>query len=377
VTPVTGRRRVPRFPRRRLTALALAMAGALSACVSNAPQDALRPAGHYARLTDHLFKYTFVVAIVVFLLVEGLILYIVIRFKARSDDERPVQVHGNVKAEITWTIIPFLLLAVVGVFTIKSVFDVNHIPKGANVVQVDVTGHRWWWEYDYKDLGVVTANELHIPVHRPVAITLTSFDVIHNFWPPRLAGKVYAIPGRKSHMVIEADKADVYYGQCAEYCGLSHANMRLRVVAMEAPDFDRWVRDQQALPVVPVSASAASAEAGPAGAGASPAGGGAGAAGSSGAAAPDPAAQGAALFLSKGCAGCHTITGYAAGKVGPNLSHLQSRKVFAGALFDMNDVNLRRWLRDPPAEKPGSVMPNLNLTEAEITQLIAYLDTLH
>jgi cytochrome c oxidase subunit 2 len=328
------------------------MAGFLTSCVSNARQDALKPAGHYARIADHLFKYTFWVAVAVFILVEGLIIVCVVRFRARSDDDNPVQVHGNFKAEITWTIIPFLLLTVVGIFTIKSVFDVNRTPKGAAVVKVDVTGHRWWWEYRYKDLGIVTANELHIPVHRPVTIRLTSVDVIHNFWPPKLAGKVYAIPGRTNHMVIEADKPATYYGQCAEYCGLSHANMRLRVVAMAQGDFDRWVSEQQTPPADPASLAGTTSTS------------------------TDPAAKGAGLFLSKGCAGCHTINGFAAGNVGPNLTHLKSRSVFAGALFQMNDVNLRRWLHDPPAEKPGSVMPNLNLSDSEVNQLIAYLDTL-
>jgi cytochrome c oxidase subunit 2 len=324
------------------------LAGSLTACVNNGPQDALKPAGPDARKLDTLFKPVFWIAVVVFVLVEGLVLYCVIRFKARSDDDAPVQVHGNFRAELGWTIAPAILLLVVGVFTIKTIFDVNRVPKGADVVQVDVTGHRWWWEYQYPGIGVTTANELHIPVGRPVAITLTSGDVIHNFWPPRLAGKVYAIPGRHNHMALQADKPGVYYGQCAEYCGASHANMRLRVVAMSATDWDTWVRDQKAGPATSASTTTST----------------------------DPAAQGAALFLSKGCAGCHAISGFAAGNVGPNLTHLQSRDCFAGCLFDMNDQNLRRWLRNPPGEKPGSVMPNLNLSETEITQLIAYLDTL-
>jgi cytochrome c oxidase subunit 2 len=179
---------------------------------------------------------------------------------------------------------------------------------------------------------------------------MTSADVIHSFWPPALAGKVDVVPGQINQMIIDADNAGEYFGQCAEYCGTSHANMRLRVKAVSPSDFNTWVTQQQAGPATPP----ATGEGG----------------------APSNAAIGANLFLTKGCAGCHTINGVSAGTVGPNLTHLQSRDSFAGAIYDLNDTNLRTWLRDPPAAKPGSVMPNLHLSESEITSLIAYLDTL-
>jgi cytochrome c oxidase subunit II len=339
-----------RFARARIGLALLGLAGLLAGCTSanHLPQDALHPEGPVARTEHHLFVPVFWIAAAVFVLVEGLIVYIVIRFRAKASDEAPVQTHGNFRLELGWTIAPAILLGVIGIFTIKTVFDVARIPHGANVVQVKVTGHRWWWEYSYPGLNITTANVMTIPTGKKVVLSMTSDDVIHSFWPPKLAGKVDVVPGQTNQMVIQADKPDTYYGQCAEYCGTSHANMRLQVVAMAPTDFDTWVHQQQAGPAVVATTTTST----------------------------DPAVQGANLFLNKGCAGCHTVNGVSGGAVGPNLTHLQSRDCFAGCLFPMNDQDLRRWLRDPPAEKPGSVMPNLNLSETEITNLIAYLDSL-
>ncbi len=358
-------------------------------------QNALDPLGPEARTIDRLWKLVFPIAVVIFFLVQGVIIYVIVKFRARSDEDAPVQVHGNAKLEIAWTIAPALILAVAGVFTVVTVFDINTKAAGAEVLQVKVTGHQWWWEYEYPEQGIVTANELHIPAGRTVQIQLTSADVIHNFWPPKLAGKVYAIPGRNNYMKVNADKPGDYSGQCAEFCGLSHANMRLRVIAHSAGDFDAWVSNQQKKSVpaptttsttAPPTTTTLATDASTTGASAS---------GAPPAAAADPVkiavgtdpeldqANGAGLFVAKGCSGCHMISGLegANGKVGPNLTHLYSRKRFAGAVFELDNRNLRRWLRNPPAMKPmrpenGQGMPNLGLTEDEITQLIAYLETL-
>ena len=332
----------------RLTAAVLLLAAVMSGCVSNAPQDTLKPQGHESRTTYHLFKPVFWIAVGVFILVEGLIVYCVIRFRARSEDDSPVQIHGSRTLETAWTIIPALLLGTIGIFTIKTVFEVSRLPKDA--MRIEVIGHRWWWEFHYPDANVTTANDMYIPTGRRIVLDLKSVDVIHSFWPPALAGKIDVIPGQTNHMIVEADHPDEYFGQCAEYCGTSHANMRLRVVAVSPGDFDKWIHDQQAPPSTPPTTVAG--------------------------ATPDAATVGANLFLTKGCAGCHTINGISAGSVGPNLTHVHSRDTFAGATFAMNDNNLRTWLRDPPGAKPGSVMPNLKLSEDEITSLIAYLDTL-
>ena len=337
-----------RASRSRVTLVALAAAAVtlLAGCGdSSLPQDTLDPQGPVARQLDRLAMPVFLVAGLVLVLVEGLVLYAVFRFRRRSEEDAPKQVHGDAKLELTWTVIPALILLVVGVFTVATIFDINRTPTGRDVVRVNVTGHQWWWEYEYPGRDVVTANELHIPTGRKVALTLLAEDVIHSFWPPKLAGKVDVIPGVKNHMVIEAERPGRYFGQCAEFCGVSHANMRLQVVAHSPARFEQWVRDN----AVPASFPG-----------------------------PDkPRGQaGAKLFREKGCASCHAVGGFSAGTLGPDLTHLQQREVFAGAMFQLNEVNLRRWLRNPPEEKPGSKMPKLDLTEDEITDLIAYLKTL-
>jgi cytochrome c oxidase subunit 2 len=217
------------------------------------------------------------------------------------------------------------------------------------------------------NLDFTTASEMHIPVKEKVVVTLTSVDVIHNFWVPELAGKLYAIPGRTNKLVIEADTPGTYYGQCAEFCGTSHANMRLRVIAQTAADYATWVQGQEAGPVTPPAPppdSGTTTTTAPTT--------GAPSTGTSDAL----VAAGANTFLTAGCAGCHSITGISEGVVGPNLTHFKSRSVFAGAIFANTDNNLRLWLANPPGQKPGSVMPNLNLTADQINQLVAYLDTL-
>jgi cytochrome c oxidase subunit 2 len=354
------------------------------------PQDTLSNLkGPEARQIDKLWDLVLPIGTVVFFLVQGLILFVVLRFRARSEDDQPKQVHGNAKLEIGWTVLPALILVVIGVFTVVTVFDINKRADGEEVLQVKVTGHQWWWEYEYPDQGIVTANELVIPAGRTVQLQMTSADVIHSFWPPKLAGKVDVVPGRINYMRVNADKPGDYSGQCAEYCGLSHANMRLRVIAKSTDDFEAWVENQQqdAKPAPTTTTTEAvtttTVE------------------GSTTqtadtksivddsdkiAVGTDPEfdqANGAALFVAKGCSGCHSINGLegANGKVGPNLTHLFDRSRFAGAVFELNDRNLRRWLRNPPAMKPmdpenNQGMPNLGLTEDEITQLIAYLETL-
>ncbi|HEX2064226.1 MAG TPA: cytochrome c oxidase subunit II, partial [Acidimicrobiales bacterium] len=333
--------------RRRVWAVVAFAAVVLAGCGdSDLPQNALDPEGPVARQLDRLWTPVFLIAAAIFFLVEGLVLYAAIRFRRRSEDEAPRQVHGDAKLELTWTIIPALILTVVGVLTVATLFDIDRKPTGADVLRVRVTGHQWWWEYEYPDHDVVTANELHIPTGTKVAIDLRASDVIHSFWVPKLAGKVDAIPGVRNDMVIEADRPGTYHGQCAEFCGLSHADMRLRVVAHTPARFQRWL-ESNAQP----------------------------------AALPDPVTKplgtaGAKLFREKGCTSCHAVKGLSAGQLGPDLTHLAQRETFAGAVFDLNDVNLRLWLRDPPRQKEGAKMPNLGLSEDEITQLIAYLNTL-
>lgn len=347
--------------RLRNVALGLVVAVATGGCASNAPQDSLKPAGKYSREIDKLFKPVFLVAVVVFFLVQFLVLFAVVRFRRRASDtgdEIPRQVHGNTKLEIGWTILPVLILAVVAGFSIPVLFDLNKRP--ANSMDVTVYGQKYWWGFEYPSepsFGIQkdfrTANELHIPANTNVYLTLYSNDVIHSFWAPRLNGKRDVVPGRKHTWLLQADKPGVYSGQCAEFCGTSHANMRLKVVVHDQAGWQQWVNTMTTPDVKPTSGLAA---------------------------------EGYALFEQKGCAGCHRVDGLfdtaplrgngTTTPAAPNLTKLFTRDCFAGCLYDLNDRNeLEAWLRNPQ-RKAGSLMKIGQLTEPEIDRLIAFLQTL-
>ena len=330
--------------RNRRLALSASLFLFLVACAENAPQDTLEPQGEVARRIDQLINPVFIVAGLVFVLVEGLVLLAVFKFRSKPDSPEPEQIHGNTRLEVGWTLIPALILLAVAVPTIAVIFDLAEKPE--NPVNVTVIGHQFWWEYRYDDLGVVTANELRMPVGRPVFLTLNSDDVIHSYWIPALAGKTDVVPGRSNTMSFSADAPGEYLGQCTEFCGDSHANMRAKAIAMAPRDFDAWVAGQRAASVK--------------------------------AAAGTPAEEGALAFAQKGCGTCHTVEGVSEGIIGPNLTHFATRTSFAGSIFDNNDANLRKWLRDPQGEKPGNkmIIPGAPLTPDEITKLIAYLNTL-
>lgn len=353
--------------RLRMAAAALAAGLLLTAC-GGAPQSVFDPAGPFAERPDELWRLVFWIAVGVFVIVQGLIVYAVWRFRQRPDeDDLPVQVHGNTRLEIFWTIVPALILAGIAVPTVQTIFDLDRDPPGA--LAVEVVGHRWWFEYAYPEAEVTTANELVVPTGRPVRLQMTAEEsgspqnaVIHSWWVPALGGKQDVIPGRITTLNVQADQPGVYQGQCAEYCGLSHANMRIRVRALPPAEFDQWLADQQQPPAEPEPGTLA--------------------------------AQGKQAFFTGACTACHTISGTrfttedgeeltAGGLRGPDLTHLMSREHFAGAVFELNEDNLTEWLDDPPAMKPmrpdqsPSVgMPDLNLSSEEIRALVAYLMTL-
>src|SRR5437899_7360237 len=242
----------------------------LASCASNAPQDTLKPDGPIAHKEYRLYAFVFIIATIVFFLVWGLIFATVIRHRHRPGRPEPVQVHGNTKLEIGWTLVPALLLVMVAFPTIFTIFDIAKEPT-KNVLPVEVYGHMWWWEYRYPTLGISTANELHIPVNTSIRLSLGTIEpglpaakgeefaagVIHSFWVPPLAGKQDVVPGRVNKLTIEASKPGTYLGQCAEYCNLAHADMRLRVVAHDPADFANWVAEQQKPAEKPVSGDAA------------------------------------------------------------------------------------------------------------------------
>jgi cytochrome c oxidase subunit II len=328
----------------RLALFAAVLAIILAACGGEKlPYNTLDPAGPVAEKQADLFWLVFWIAAVVFVLVEAGLVYTVWRFRRRSAADTPKQVHGNNRLEIAWTIIPALLLAGVAVPTVGTIFDLAESPEGA--MTVEITAHQWWWEVNYPELGVVTANEIHIPTGEQVLFELESRDVIHSFSVPRLAGKQDVVPGRENTLNLSADQPGVYRGQCQEFCGLSHANMKFRVIAQEPAEFDAWVEAQ--LQDV---------------------------------AAPPPAEI--EQIVAGTCMSCHTISGVQSvsdapvQQPAPDLTHFGSRLTVAAGMLPNTEEDLARWLRDPPEVKAGSKMPDYDLSEDEIEALVEYLRSL-
>ncbi len=342
-----------------LTALAiLATLFVLSSCASaeDYPQTTIDPGGDAADVIHGIYSLVWWLAVVVFVLVEGAIIFIMFRYRGgkKGPSERPSPVHGNTRLEIIWTVIPAIVLIIIAVPTLRGIATLAEQQTGPDVFHVDVYGQQFFWQFEYPELikpdgsVVVTTGTMNIPVDRRVELTIHSRDVIHSFWVPRLNGKMDAIPGTPNHLWIEADEADTYLGQCAEFCGLAHADMRFQVTAMEEADFNQW-RDSQ------ISPSASGGDSG---------------------GEEDPQMAQALQMIETVCAACHTVDGTsAAGTVGPDLSHFASLPSIPGGL-ENNEENLRKWLENPPAVKPGTAMPNLNLTEEQIDALVAYLYTL-
>jgi len=308
----------------------------LAACsAEDNGQNSLKPEGPQAHKIYNLFTPVFFISVVVGVLVLGAVVVFALRFRYRpGKNENPKQIHGSTPLEIGWTIVPALILAVVAVPTIITIFDLSKEPTG-DVVNVTAVGKQWWWEFKYPEQDVVTANELVIPAGRPVRVNLTACDeslpnkcnVIHSFWVPELNGKRDVVPGRKSFTTIEADKPGTYLGQCAEYCGLSHANMRFRVIAKEPQEFDRWIGEQQQGPTVPFQVGT--------GAQTQPAG---------------PAQE---LMSTKfQCTNCHSVGDSKVSSYGPNLTHLAGRTTFASGYYELTRDKLVQWVHNAPGLIP-------------------------
>jgi len=287
------------------------------------------------------------IATAVFLVVEALLLYTAFRYKRRPGAEMPKQITGNVPLEIAWTSFPAIVLAVVFALTLGTLLSIANSPapvqsssQPTEVVNVRVIGHRWWWEFQYPDLDITTANEMHIPVGATVNLQLESVDVIHSFWVPELGTKKDAIPGLVNHIWYRATRPGRYGGACSAFCGQQHSLMRLQVVAESPEEFLDWVENQQA-PAVEVTGVAA---------------------------------EGREAFLASPCTGCHAIEGTSAvGKSGPDLTHYGSRARFAGASFENNLENVTAWIMDPQELKPGNLMPDLGMTSGVSAKIAEYL----
>lgn len=315
----------------------------LTGCSGPFPQSVFAPKSDFSTAVDGLFWNIFWWAVVVFLIVETLLVVAIVRYRARPGAAPPKPVHGHTALEIGWTLAPALILVFIAVPTMRTIFaTAGRAPEGA--LRVEVIGHQWWWEYRYPTLDISTSNELHLPVGTPIQVEMTSADVIHSFWVPALGGKRDLTQGRTTRIAFRADSSGEYWGQCAEFCGTSHANMRLRVVVQPDSAFQRWVDRQRGAPVAPAKGS--------------------------------PEEKGQQIFRRSACIGCHTIAGVSPGKVGPDLSHLGSRATIAGALFPNTSESLHRWIANAPSLKPGALMPPQHFSAEDLAALVAYLQSL-
>src|SRR5208282_2988499 len=293
----------------------------------------------------------FVVSIttVIFLIVAGLLTYSIVRFRARPGDDgrEPPQVYGSNPIEFAWTTVPVIIVLVLILITARTIYTVQAAARPPDALSVHVIAHQWWWEFRYPGLGIITANELHVPLSDPGSPTptfldLESADVAHSFWVPRLAGKTDVIPNRRNTMWMNPHEAGTYLGQCSEYCGTQHALMLLRVFVQPRTEFDQWVAAQQRPATL------------------------------------DPAvAHGRAVFESTACVNCHTVRGTVAdGRFGPDLTHLMSRETLAsGAAMNIPE-HLKIWIEDPDRIKPGVLMPAMNLSDKDFDDVASYLETL-
>ena len=307
------------------------------------------PASPQAKTIFGLSMFVLAVTAIIFLVVATLLIYSIVKFRGRNSDagREPAQVYGSTQIELAWTVIPVLIVAVLFLATARVIHAIQDAPKPPAALDVTVIGHQFWWEFRYPKLGIVTANELHIPVSDPAQPTptflkLLSADTDHSFWVPELGGKTDLIPNRVNEMWLDPSRPGIYLGQCAQYCGTQHAKMLLRVSVDGPEDFAAWVRAQQ-----------------------------------------EPALQdgkvraGKHVFETTSCINCHAVSGTPAnGRFGPDLAHLMSRKTIASGAAENTTANLHLWIQNPDAIKPGSLMPAMKLSDADLDAVTAYLETL-
>jgi cytochrome c oxidase subunit II len=307
--------------------------------------------GDNAETIWNLFVPIFWLSVVVFVMVQGILIWAVIRFRRKPDSPTPPAIHGNTRLEIAWTIVPALILAVILVPTVMTIADLADEPDDPYVIEV--VGFQWWWGFNYVDEEFTTANVLHIPVGQPIELRMTSVDVIHSFYASQLFGKQDVIPGRENYIFFTAQEPGEYWGQCYEFCGLQHANMKFRVVVHEQGDFQAWVERQVA-----------------------------------GAPEPEPdtlEARGKEVFFEAACFACHAIDGAehdgleAVGVVGPNLTNIGERQIIGAGVLDNTPENMRAWIRNPDDPKPGALMPPhppQRISDEDLDALVAYLESL-
>lgn len=305
-------------------------------------QSTLDPKGPVAEQQVSLIYLSFWIMMGVTIVVAVILLYVLFRYRARKGQEYiPEQVEGNKWLEITWVVIPAILLTILLVPTISVTYNLADASDDGDGVEIVVTGKQYWWEFYYPELGIVTANELHIPTGKKIHLYLEASDVIHSFWVPKLAGKTDTIPGRTNYMWLQADEPGIYSGQCAEYCGSSHALMAFQVVAHEPEEFDSWVAQMTEPPSEPQT---------------------------------QLAQEGQEIFT-QSCASCHAVEASedTVGMQGPNLANYGNRNKMAAAIMENNKENLVDWIMNPQDIKPGNLMPDLDIDEQQAEALAEYL----
>jgi cytochrome c oxidase subunit 2 len=320
---------------------------------AQSPTNIFDPAATPAHSIFNLSMLVLAVTLAIFLIVGGLLLYALIRYRHRPEnsDREPAQIYGSNQIELSWTVIPILIVVMLFLSTTRVILGTQALPKPESAMNVTVIGHQFWWEYRYPTLGVVTANELHIPASdpthpTPTYLTLMSADVDHSFWVPRLAGKTDLIPNHVNEMWVDPQQAGLYLGQCAQYCGTQHAKMLLRVYVQSPADFATWINQQRQ----PAQQDFAGNPA---------------------------AAEGQTVFMHNACINCHAIAGTAAtGHFGPDLTHLASRDTLASGAIQNSAGNLRAWIDNPNSIKPGCLMPPMHLNNHDLDVITAYLTQL-
>ncbi|EEF59794.1 cytochrome c oxidase subunit II [Pedosphaera parvula] len=301
------------------------------------------PNSPFARSTVDLLNVTFVISAVIMTLVCGLVAYCIWRFRGRPEHPEPHQLRGHKTLEIVWTVIPFLLLVYLLILTVRSMYA-SDPPRHNRDPDIIVTGHQFWWEARYPKSGVVTANEIHIPTGQPLLLRLESADVIHDFWVGQLGRKMDVMPDYANFIWIQANQPRDYYGVCAEFCGVQHAWMRIRVTAQSPEEFADWERQQLQPAPTPAGASAQ---------------------------------RGAELFRQITCINCHAIRGLPGEPhAGPDLTHVATRQTLGAGVVENTPEHLAQWLKNPQKLKPGNLMPNMLLTDAQVQDMVSYFQTL-
>jgi len=397
---------------RRLASYAFVAAFAIAAvsCNEAHPNTTLVPHSDFGREIDFLWDRLLLLGTIVFVLVEVVLIFIVIKYRRRENQPAPPQTHGSTKLEITWTLIPAVILVFIAVPTVRTVF-ITQAQAAPGSLNIEVTGHQWWWEFRYPEYGVTTANEIYLPVGRTVNFRLRSADVIHSFWTPQLGGKRDVVTNRTNYVWYTPDTtiaSSVWNGFCAEFCGASHANMRFRVFTVTPQQFESWVAGQKMPahfgaggPTTSVASTSGGLPPGyifprrqipdyavphspiPSGLKFTP-----GLTGN--------AQRGLQVFSGAACIGCHSIAGNptAMGTTGPNLTHIGSRSTIAAGRFPNAAAYLALWIKNARAMKPEVIMPTLGLdeydpvlkakvtaatgglTDQQIADIVAYLTAL-